>query len=991
MYSEEDINHEESSSLDTLKQKFDRLYEASKFQNFATVSVVTFIGFSQSDTTSKISSIANAIIEKNVFGQSACCVKNCNCRSSKATLLTTNGKNHCLWMHCDLSKNTIYLLMDSVSNSETFLQLWQEVQPTIENEQEFQSQVWKDEYTCLRMLVFAFMLSHVVVLAQPISKLDSNMVSLLRTLSSVKRHIMSHANNFINLCLNHFEIPLPYGTSFMGGYGGSSRTGTAQGGMMTPGRCVPFIIFLFQEVQLSTVSIIDGNKSEAVSGSIKRIKEALQARIRFLFRTCHLVQTSDLHASFDSRQLFTLPPPSSQFFIHLITRGSTGNLLSSDPPFAFISNIKPHENEKMDIESLLRKRKLDLRNAEHFEIKLLKDFALGWIKWAATGYPRSFIKRGMAPSELPNAKQWIAGCIALQELLFGKLGKEILERKSFSAVDDTLNRRLKDCVQVNSRYSANHCAQVLRKAIDIYLLESPTYYTKQYHEIKLDHAMKSYMSSARGPCIQDYATKLRQECYSIWEHGRQKCEIQSLSGHECVLGANHDSNNVDGEKCNVKKAVKHRSAFQALHACNCGRSCREREDPFDLVDANVTFFQFPNCCNSEGYNYLVLPIEQQAIYTSMWSLMQIGSGSTYRSNSGLDKWEGFFTNANFLLPLEIPLIANLTKKVQDELMRVKETHGWIIDVVGNDINKVKKSRTKEDKLVNPSRKGFKQKGKNGDDTKNDSGSAWPILGSENNQQWTIPSTFYLNEFIQLIRDVQKNSIQLDETQSVISNVKCFKTGDINKEKRIRRGSKKESDKIVPPFVTIAPVAKDISKSEHVLLKGYMGVEYECPLGHRFMSCGGGQVCKLGHAGHIKETAHNILEQDLPIYILCPCSTSTNALTIAQLQRIIIVTPDSSVMMVLNPIIKNRIKDDTIISPMFNLQSDDHMFRGISLPRNSMVVLRLPYIHYDQYGKPILQQRIINHVSTLYLAKKFLFIEVPISEMFTKSEEAANMA
>ncbi|CAG8578307.1 13154_t:CDS:10, partial [Cetraspora pellucida] len=910
MYSEEDINHEESSSLDTLKRKFDRLCETSKFQNFATVSVVTFIGFSQNDTTSKISSIANAIIEKNVFGQSACCVKNCNCRASKATLLATNGKNHCLWMHCDPSKNTIYLLMDSINNFETLLQLLQEVQPNIENEQEFQSHIWKDEHVCLRMLVFAFMLSHVVVLAQPISKLDSNMVSLLRTMSSVKRHIMPHANNFINLCLNHLEIPLPYGTSFMGGYNGNSRTGAAQGGMMTPGRCVPFIIFLFQEVQLSTVSMIDGNKSEAISGSIKRIKEALQARIRFLFRTCHLVQTSDLHASFDRYH----------------------------PPFAFISNLKSHENEKMDIESLLRRRKLDLRNTEHFEIKLLKDFALGWLKWAATGYPRSFAKRGIAPSELPNAKQWIAGCIALQELLFGKLGKEILERKSFSAVDDTLNRRLKDCVQVNSRYSANHCAQVLRKAIDIYLLESPTYYTKQYHEIKLDHAMKSYMSSARGPCIQDYAAKLRQECYSIWERGKQKCEIQSLSGHECVLGANHDSDSVDGGKSSMKKAVKHRSAFQALHACNCGKSCREREDPFGLVDANITFFQFPNCCNSEGYNYLVLPIENSAISTSMWSLMQVGSGSTYRSNSGLDKWEGFITNANFLLPLEISLMANLSKKVQEELTKVKETHGWTIDVVGNDTNKAKKSRAKEDKLANQiTRKGFKQKGKNGDDIKNDSGSTWPILGNENNQQWTTPSVFYLNDFIQLIRDVQKTPIQLDETQSVISNVKCLNTSDINKEKRHRRGGKnnqkKENEKTVAPFISIAPMTKDICKSEHAFLKGYLGVEYECPLGHRFMSCGGGQVCKLGHAGHIKETAHNILEQDLPIYILCPCSSSTNALTIAQLQRIIIVTPDSSVMMVLNPVIKNRIKDDAIISPMFNLHNDDHMFRGISLPRN----------------------------------------------------------
>ncbi|CAG8599675.1 12860_t:CDS:2, partial [Racocetra fulgida] len=454
MYSEEDINHEESPSLDTLKQKFDQVTNVTTYDFSRFVALKTVI----------------VDLAKQLYWQ----------------------QMHCLWMYCDLSKNTIYLLMDSVNNSEMLLQLSQEVQPNIEN-----------------------------------------------------------------------EIPLPYGTSLMGGYGGSSRTGAAQ-----------------------------------------------------------------------------------------------------DPPFAFISNMKPHENEKMDIESLLRRRKLDLRNTEHFEIKLLKDFAFGWLKWAATGYPRSFAKRGMAPSELPNAKQWIAGCIALQELLFGKLGKEILERKSFSAVDDTLNRRLKDCVQV-------------------------------------------------------------------------------------------------------------------------------------------------------------------------------GSGSTYRSNSGLDKWEGFVTNANFLLPLEIPLIANLSKKVQEELIKVKETHGWIIDAVGNDTNKAKKSRVKEDKLANQvTRKGFKQKGKNGDDIKNDSGSTWPILGNENNQQWTIPSAFYLNDFIQLIRDVQKNPIQLDETQSVISNVEGLKTGDINKEKRHRRGGKnnqkKESEKTTPPFISITPMAKDISKSEHALLKGYLGVEYECPLGHRFM-------------------------------------------------------------------------------------------------------------------------------------------------------------
>jgi hypothetical protein len=32
-----------------------------------------------------------------------------------------------------------------------------------------------------------------------------------------------------------------------------------------------------------------------------------------------------------------------------------------------------------------------------------------------------------------------------------------------------------------------HCAQALRKAIGIYLLESPAYYTKQYHEMKVNY------------------------------------------------------------------------------------------------------------------------------------------------------------------------------------------------------------------------------------------------------------------------------------------------------------------------------------------------------------------------------------------------------------------------------------------------------------------------------------------------------------------------
>ncbi|CAG8581451.1 411_t:CDS:10 [Funneliformis caledonium] len=533
---------EESQSFVTLKNKIEDTLKDFKLQEAAPISVVSFIGFSQSETTSKLHLIANAIVEKNVFGQIPNEKINYN-RPKGAILLISNGNNCGLWMYCDASKNIVYLLIDSVNESETMLQLWENSRLTIETEQDFQNWIWKHEHVYLRMLVFMFMLSHVVMFTQPISKLDGNMVSLLKTIHSVKRHILPHATNFLNLCWQSFEIPSPYGSYSNGVYGG--RGWTAQGGVTAPGRCVPFLLFLFQEVQLS-VSSTDGHKSDSIhdkasSGSIKRIKESLQARIRFLFRACHLMQTGDIHAPFDGRQLFTLPPPSNQFFVHLITRGSTGNLLSSDSITPLMSKAKISQESKIEnvIDDLLKKRKLESRGAEHFEIKLLREFAHNWVKWTVNGYSRNFVKRGMPSSELPNVNQWMSGCIALQELLFGQLGKEILdrkERKSFSAVDDILQRRLKDCLQVDNRFSAGHCTQALRKAIDSYMLESPAYYNKQYHEMKLDHAIRFFMSTTRGPCVQGYVQKLRNECQTIWENGRQKSEKEVYRSHDYVPG-----------------------------------------------------------------------------------------------------------------------------------------------------------------------------------------------------------------------------------------------------------------------------------------------------------------------------------------------------------------------------------------------------------------------------------------------------------------------
>lgn len=54
------------------------------------------------------------------------------------------------------------------------------------------------------------------------------------------------------------------------------------------------------------------------------------------------------------------------------------------------------------------------------------------------------------------------------------------------------------------------------------------------------------------------------------------------------------------------------------------------------------------------------------------------------------------------------------------------------------------------------------------------------------------------------------------------------------------------------------------------VKIFIGVEYECPRGHRFMSSSPGRVLKATGAGLVKDSAQLITQNDVPLYLPCPC-------------------------------------------------------------------------------------------------------------------------
>lgn len=126
------------------------------------------------------------------------------------------------------------------------------------------------------------------------------------------------------------------------------------------------------------------------------------------------------------------------------------------------------------------------------------------------------------------------------------------------------------------------------------------------------------------------------------------------------------------------------------------------------------------------------------------------------------------------------------------------------------------------------------------------------------------------------------------------------------------------------------------------VRAYIGEEYECPRGHRFICSGPDKMVKATSSGHVKETAHKLVTSDMPLYFPCPCRSSKPLM--AQMMRVFVVTPDSPVLVTLNPRVQPSIPPCPVFYP--------GIAAGLSLPPASFCVLRLPYVYVGDDG-PVL--------------------------------------
>uniref|UniRef100_A0A2P2HYJ9 Nonsense-mediated mRNA decay factor SMG8 n=1 Tax=Hirondellea gigas TaxID=1518452 RepID=A0A2P2HYJ9_9CRUS len=126
------------------------------------------------------------------------------------------------------------------------------------------------------------------------------------------------------------------------------------------------------------------------------------------------------------------------------------------------------------------------------------------------------------------------------------------------------------------------------------------------------------------------------------------------------------------------------------------------------------------------------------------------------------------------------------------------------------------------------------------------------------------------------------------------------------------------------------------------VKVFIGVEYECSSGHRFLlsTPSTTMICR---AGQPTASAHSIATNDMPLYHSCPTCSNSNDVTLGQLMRLHVVTPKTPVTIVLNP----QIQPGPAPCPRYYPQ--DLANPSIKLPTATYWVLRLPNIYVGDTG------------------------------------------
>lgn len=522
------------------------------------------------------------------------------------------------------------------------------------------------------------------------------------------------------------------------------------------------------------------------------------------------------------------------------------------------------------------------------------------------GFDDNVGKYAMSTSffELPSAPAWRAAAQALSAVYLAPVAR---------AQDEPASLALYDALATDVRFSQARCAKVLPIAQASYAEGLPAHYSSQHHAHKVSLALGVLDSMARGPLARGARARLSAACTAIWRT-RSLCEALSLTGHVCIE-PEHDS------------SKEHSSGVRYISACNCGRCKWSREDPYSLRRANCTFYteaaeecgvcptlqtiDFPVFQPSTpSYKAAALKEAEEAAERSAPRRSPAGSGVSPASAASAASPDNNWSAPDALSP------GSAHDEEDDD--KSHDSDRYVVPVRGD-------AATEK------------------------------IMSRQPSTTEYLPGMLHLGSPAGLLPAFASWSLVCLGASSLYSHA-------LGLPEHLQPGFLPHTNYLLPWDCAVRLESMSgwrvsgptrgrgkIAPHHHLTVKIFIGFEYECPRGHRFMmsspdtvvSGGGGALGREAGAAGAR-----LAGADMPLYAPCVCraapAPAPPAASLAQLTRLHVVTPKAPVHVTLDPKVQ-----PTPGGPIFVPQPAGSP--PIKLSASAYWVLRLPYMYSDERG------------------------------------------
>ena len=157
--------------------------------------------------------------------------------------------------------------------------------------------------------------------------------------------------------------------------------------------------------------------------------------------------------------------------------------------------------------------------------------------------------QGQPTSSLASASAWSAACRHLMERVFlpepsedgggrshpEREGGSHPERSHLPSSAALPRLTLTKIMDAEINFSLARGQAALPLALEAYSRALPPQYTRQVHESRVTTAQAHVVGCVLGPAREATIVRLRRECLDVWQAGRQLCDAVSLTGRPCTF------------------------------------------------------------------------------------------------------------------------------------------------------------------------------------------------------------------------------------------------------------------------------------------------------------------------------------------------------------------------------------------------------------------------------------------------------------------------